>query len=50
LLKLPQLFYTKLWKAKLGKADALWQAKMALRSEGHPVRDWAGWVLTGDPD
>jgi tetratricopeptide (TPR) repeat protein len=48
--RLFELFYTKLWKEKLGKADALWHAKMALRSEGHPVRDWAGWVLTGDPD
>jgi CHAT domain-containing protein/tetratricopeptide (TPR) repeat protein len=48
--RLFEIFYTKLWKEKLGKADALWQAKMALRSEGHPVRDWAGWVLTGDPD
>jgi CHAT domain-containing protein/tetratricopeptide (TPR) repeat protein len=48
--RLFELFYTKLWKEKLGKADALWQAKLALRSEGHPVRDWAGWVLTGDPD
>ena len=36
--------------SKLGKADALWQAKMALRAEGHPLRDWAAWVLTGDPD
>ena len=48
--RLMELFYTKLWKDKLGKADALWEAKMALREEGHPVRDWAGWVLTGDPD
>jgi CHAT domain-containing protein len=48
--RLFELFYTKLWKEKLGKADALWQAKMALRDERHPVRDWAGWVLTGDPD
>jgi tetratricopeptide (TPR) repeat protein len=48
--RLFETFYTKLWKEKLGKADALWQAKMALRNEGHPVRDWAGWVLTGDPD
>ena len=32
------------------QAAAVYQAKMALRSEGHPVRDWAGWVLTGDPD
>jgi len=48
--RLFELFYTKLWKEKLGKADALWQAKMALRAEGHPPRDWAGWVLSGDPD
>ncbi|MEZ5979793.1 MAG: CHAT domain-containing protein [Planctomycetota bacterium] len=45
--RLFEVFYTKLWKEHLGKADALWAAKMALRDEGHPVRDWAGWVLTG---
>ena len=48
--RLMELFYTKLWKDGLGKADALWRAKQALRGEGHPIRDWAGWVLTGDPD
>ncbi len=48
--RLFELFYTKLWKERLGKAEALWQAKMALRAEGHALRDWAGWVLTGDPD
>jgi uncharacterized protein (DUF2267 family) len=48
--RLFELFYTKLWKDELGKADALWQAKMALRAEGHPLRDWAGWILSGDPD
>lgn len=48
--RLMELFYTKLWQEKLGKADALWEAKMALRAEEHPVRDWAGWILTGDPD
>jgi len=48
--RLLELFYTKLWKEHLGKADALWQAKMALRAEGHPPRDWAGWILSGDPD
>ncbi len=48
--RLFELFYAKLWKEHLGKAEALWQAKMALRAEGHPLRDWAGWVLTGDPD
>jgi len=48
--RLMELFYTKLWAEGLGKADALWQAKMALREEGFPLRDWAAWVLTGDPD
>jgi CHAT domain-containing protein len=48
--RLFELFYTKLWKEKLGKHDALWQAKMALRAEGHPPRDWAGWILSGDPN
>jgi CHAT domain-containing protein len=48
--RLFEIFYTRLWNEKLGKAEALWQAKLALRNEGHPVRDWAGWVLTGDPD
>ncbi len=48
--RLFELFYTKLWKERLGKSAALWQAKMALRAEGHPPRDWAGWVLSGDPD
>ena len=48
--RLFELFYTKLWKERLGKADALWQAKMALRREGRPTRDWAGWVLTGGPN
>jgi hypothetical protein len=32
------------------KADALWKAKCDLRAEGHPVRDWAAWVLSGEPD
>jgi CHAT domain-containing protein len=48
--RLFEVFYTKLWKEQLGKADALWLAKMALRAEGHLPRDWAGWVLSGDPD
>ncbi|MEZ5980645.1 MAG: CHAT domain-containing protein, partial [Planctomycetota bacterium] len=48
--RLFELFYAKLWMDGLGKADALWQAKMALRSEGYPIRDWAAWVLTGAPD
>ena len=48
--RLMEIFYTKLWSENLGKADALWQAKMALRNEGHGPRDWAAWVLTGDPN
>ena len=47
--RLMELFYTNLWKAKMPKAEALWEAKRTLREEGAPVRDWAGWVLTGDP-
>ena len=48
--KLMELLYTNLWLEKMPKAEALWQAKVALREAGHPVRDWAGWVLTGDPE
>lgn len=48
--RLMELFYTGLWEDGLGKADALWQAKTALREEGNAVRDWGGWVLTGAPE
>jgi CHAT domain-containing protein len=48
--RLFEVFYTNLWVAKMPKAEALWRAKVTLREEGHPPRDWAGWVLTGDPD
>jgi CHAT domain-containing protein/tetratricopeptide (TPR) repeat protein len=48
--RLFELFYVALWKQGLGKGAALWQAKMALRAEGHAQRDWAAWVLTGDPE
>ncbi len=48
--RLFELFYIKLWKEGLGKHEALWQAKTSLRAEGHPPRDWAAWVLNGDPD
>jgi CHAT domain-containing protein len=48
--ELMERFYTYLWIEKLPKAAALWRAKSALRKAGHPVRDWAGWVLSGDPD
>ena len=45
-----EVFYTNLWIEKLPKAKSLWRAKTTLGDEGHPPRDWAGWVLTGDPD
>jgi len=48
--RLMEVFYTNLWIEKMPKAEALWQAKQALRNEGHPPAHWAGWVLTGDPD
>ena len=48
--RLMELFYTRLWSEKQPKAKALWEAKMALRAGGAPVRDWAGWVLSGDPE
>ncbi len=47
--RLFELFYTELWQEELGEHDALWRAKLALRAEGHPPRDWAGWVLSGEP-
>ncbi len=50
-------FYRRLWVLKEPKAKALWNAKRKLREqldgEGKPIysiRDWAGWVLSGDPD
>lgn len=48
--RLFELFYTKLWQERLGQAEALWQAKRTLRLEGRPVRDWAAWVLSGEPE
>jgi len=48
--RLMEIFYTNLWIDNLPKAEALWQAKQALRDEGHPPAHWAGWVLTGDPE
>ena len=40
-------FYGRLWQKREDPHDALWAAKMALRAQGAPFRDWAGWVLTG---
>ena len=50
-------FYRRLWILKESKAKALWNAKKKLRkrldTDGkriYTIRDWAGWVLSGDPD
>ncbi len=43
-------FYTLLWQEHLPKSEALWRTKLELRAAGHPPRDWAAWVLTGDPN
>jgi len=48
--ELMEAFYARLWEQGLPKAEALWRAKRDLRDRGAPVRDWAGWVLSGDPD
>ena len=49
-------FYRRIWVEKKPKAQALWEAKTRLRNakdeSGNPLytdRDWAAWVLTGDP-
>ncbi len=50
-------FYRHLWVEKKPKHQALWEAKTKLREakdeRGAPkytTRDWAAWVLTGNPD
>ncbi len=43
-------FYTRVWVGRESKSSALWAAKSALRKKGRPTRDWAAWVLTGDPN
>ena len=50
-------FYRRLWVEKEPKGQALWEAKKELRDArdegGHrkyTTRDWAAWVLTGNPD
>ncbi len=55
--ELMQDFYRRLWVQEKPKWQALWEAKLRLRaardSEGRPLhstRDWAGWVLSGDPE
>jgi CHAT domain-containing protein len=42
-------FYRRLWVEKKPIARALWEAKCSQRARGAPIRDWAAWVLTGDP-
>lgn len=50
-------FYRRLWVEGKPKSVALWESKQRLAAlrdaAGHPayaVRDWAAWVLTGEPD
>jgi CHAT domain-containing protein/tetratricopeptide (TPR) repeat protein len=50
-------FYRRLWVERKPKWQALWEAKKKLREakdeRGVPkysTRDWAAWVLTGDPN
>jgi CHAT domain-containing protein len=50
-------FYRRIWVEGTPKARALWEAKRELREatdeRGRPryaTRDWAAWVLTGEPD
>ncbi|MBI5363277.1 MAG: CHAT domain-containing protein [Planctomycetes bacterium] len=50
-------FYRRVWVEKQPKWKALWEAKRRLREardeRGDPkytLRDWAAWVLTGEPD
>ena len=42
-------FYRRTWEERQPKADALWDAKMAIRERGAATKDWAAWVLSGDP-
>jgi len=49
-------FYRRMWVEKKPKWQALWEAKKRLRDardeRGQPrytTRDWAAWVITGDP-
>ncbi|MFN0009039.1 MAG: CHAT domain-containing protein, partial [Planctomycetota bacterium] len=50
-------FYRRIWVLKLPKAQALWEAKRTLRDAKddsgrakYSTRDWAAWVLSGEPD
>lgn len=43
-------FSTYLWVEQMPKAEAFWRAKCDLRAGDHPNRNWAAWVLSGEPD
>jgi len=50
-------FYRRIWVGKESKRQALWEAKRKLREAVdetgrslYSTRDWAAWVLTGDPE
>lgn len=47
--ELMETFYAHLWVDGLAPSEALWRAKLHLRSSGAPTRDWAAWVLSGEP-
>lgn len=49
--KLMTELYGRVWSDEpVPPAQALWEAKCALRRAGADLRDWAGWVLTGTGD
>lgn len=50
-------FYRRVWVERVPKWRALWEAKRRLREaldergeSRYQMRDWAAWVLTGEPD
>ena len=43
-------FYRRIWVEGQPKAQALWDAKMMIRARGAAPKDWAAWVLSGDPE
>ena len=50
-------FYRRIWAEKKPNHQALWEAKRVLREKRdehgalvYGLRDWAAWVLTGEPD
>ncbi|MFN0008639.1 MAG: CHAT domain-containing protein [Planctomycetota bacterium] len=43
-------FYRRVWEGGESKAEALWNAKRTMRERGVPAREWAAWVLYGDPE